>query len=943
MNDRQWQEAWEIFRTARDLSDDERRSYLASLHTHPDIFEEVVSMLDEPAEQIPTPPPSKSGTRLGRYEIAGLLGSGGMGEVYAAHDLELGRMVAVKFLAPEVAASQRAVERLIREAKAASALNHPHIVTVYEVIRAGDDVGIAMELVEGRDLRNFCAKPLEISQLIEWGRQIAQALAAAHRRNVIHRDIKPENLMVREDGILKVLDFGLARQTDFEDRGRSTESSAMSAGTLNYMAPEQARGEAATSASDVFSLGIVLFELATGTHPFGADSPIDTAGAIAHSEPKRPSVLNPGVPAALDALLLAMLDKNPRKRPTAMEVDRQLSGLSLSTTAKPSRPVFRAAIVLAAGLAAASILLFRERILPTNEPTLSQLTTQVRENRVTAAAISPDGKNLAFAAFDGSIYLRRMNDGIILPLDTPAGLHDVDRIAWFPDGLKLLVSGSLDADGAMGHDQPGIWVMATGGGESERIFSDGKNAVPSPDGTRIALTSTDGSIIWVAGAKGSAPRRIRSGGQTGSYSSLLWSPDGKRLAYQRLEYRPAVDRRAGAKWAQVERSYQYSYESIDVETGRAAASAKNFRMNSACGLADGRVLFLRQSSTDAVRSLQLWELRTDLSTGRLLGPPRQFTHYKDITLSGISASSDGKQVVTVRELIGSPNVYVADLPPAGKDPKLLNIRRLTFSDAEEFPHSWTADGASIIFESNRNGLLNYNLYRQSIDRRESEPLVVSPFVKVMAHLSPNGQWLLYRETRDHVTWKVMRVPAQGGTPEPVLTDLNISGEFRCALQAGAQCVLRTVENDQFVFHTLDPRLGKGRELARTSWSPTVVGDWDLSPDGFEAAIPNHDSRDGKIRLIALDLDGTGIEERTVLVSGLKNLNGIVWAADSRGWYVSTQTTAGGLLAYVDVEGRVFNLLETPLPTYAVPSPDGRRIAFPMWSVSSNAWLFRGVE
>jgi eukaryotic-like serine/threonine-protein kinase len=184
----------------------------------------------------------------------------------------------------------------------------------------------------------FARSLLAIFQVIEWGRQIAQALAAAHRRNVIHRDIKPENLMVREDGILKVLDFGLARQTDFEDRGRATASSAMSSRTLNYMEPEQARAEAASSASGVFSLGIVLFELATGTHPFHADSPIDTAYAIAHTDPNRPSVLNPGVPAALDILLLAMLDKNSRKRPTAMEVDQQLSALTLPAPAKPLRP-----------------------------------------------------------------------------------------------------------------------------------------------------------------------------------------------------------------------------------------------------------------------------------------------------------------------------------------------------------------------------------------------------------------------------------------------------------------------------------------------------------------------------------------------------------------------------------------------------------------------------
>jgi Tol biopolymer transport system component len=943
MNDRQWQEAWDIFRTASQLAGEERRSFLTSVHTDPEIFQEVVSMLEEPAGE-PSPesspePPSKIGARFGRYRIVGILGSGGMGQVYSAHDTELDRMVAVKFLAPEMVASRPAVERLVREAKAASALNHPHIVTVYEVIRAGGEVAIAMELVEGAAIRNFCGKPQEISKVIHWGRQIAQALAAAHQRDIMHRDIKPENLMVREDGILKVLDFGLARHVG-ADHGRSTNSSSMLAGTLNYMAPEQTRAEAATSASDVFSLGIVLFELATGTHPFRVDSPIDTAHAIAHAEPKPPSALNPGIPSALNALLLAMLDKDPSKRPSAFEVDRQLSELSLAPAGKPSRRIlWAAASILAVGMAAVSILSFRERIFAPKEPVLIQLTTQVNENRVTAAAVSPDGKSLAFAAFGGSVHLRRMSDGFSQPLSTPAGLR-VDRIAWFPDGSKLLLSGSLGGDDTVGDSQPGIWVMATSGGQPWKIMSDGKDAVPSPDGTRIALTSLDGSIVWVAGADGARPRQIRSGGQTSSFSSLIWSPDSKRVAYQRADYVPAVDRQTDAKSAQLSSSYRYGYESADVETGRVAASVTDLVMTSACGLPDGRVLFLRWPSPARNVFHQLWELPTDPRTGRLQGPPRRLTHDENISLSSLSASSDGKQVVTVRSMGGLPNIYVADLPPAGQVPDLLKSRRLTFSEADEYPHAWTADSRTIVFESDRNG--RYDLYRQAIDQREAEPLVVSPISKVMAQLSPDGQWLLYRESRDQVTWKVMRVPVQGGTPQPVLTDMNLVGEFRCGLQAGARCVLRTVENDQFVFHELLPLGGKGRELARTGRIPTVVGDWDLSPDGTQVAIPNHDAHDAKVRLVALDPARTGVEEKTVTLNGLKNLNGIVWAADGRGWYISIRAASGWLLTYVDLQGRISKLLESVGPTYAVPSPDGRHIAFPEWTVSSNAWLFHGL-
>lgn len=937
MNDRQWREAWEIFRTARELADEERGSFLSSVHTDPDIFQEVIAMLVESAREPAAGTPSKAGTRFGRYEVLKKLGSGGMGEVYSARDAELDRVVALKFLSPETAVSPSAVARLVREAKAASALNHPHIVTVYEIIRAGDDVAIAMELVDGVPVRKSCGNPNEISKTIDWGRQIAQALAAAHRRNIIHRDIKPENLMVRGDGILKVLDFGLAHQAGLDNRGEPTNSSSLLAGTLNYMAPEQTRVEPATIASDIFSLGIVLFELATGTHPFRADSPIDTAHAIAHSDPKLPSALNPAVPSALQALLLAMLDKDPARRPSAPEVDRQLSELTLASTGKPRRVLWVPASVLALSLAGFALLSYRERIVPAKEPLFTQLTVQVNENRVTAAAVSPDGRSLAFAALGGSVFLRRMSDSFSRSLNTPAGIR-VDRIAWFHDGSKLLVSGSVGGNDAAGDSHPGLWILEIDGGRPREVISDGVNGVPSPDGARLALTSADRSIIWVTAADGSGSRQIRSGGETSSFTSLMWSPDSKRVAYRRRDYVPAVERQSIAKLASLEGSYRYSYESAQVETGMVTASARDFNMIDACALPDGRVLFLGQYPADLNGSRQLWELRTDPGTGKVLKPPRPLT--RDEGATNISASDDGNQVVIVRDLRGFPNIYIADLPPSRQTPALLNRRRLTFSESQEYPHAWTADGRTIVFESDRTGY--FDLYRQDIDQREPEPLIVSPSTKVMASLTPDGQSLLYRESRDNAGWRIMRIPVRGGSPEAVLADQNINGEFRCGLQAASRCVLRTVEGDQFVFYELQPLYGKGRELARTGWRPTIVGDWDLSPDGTKVAIPNHDSRDAEIRLVALNPAHAGIEEKGIALNGLKNLNGVVWAAGGQGWYVSMRKASGGVLVYVDLQGRISNLLASMSPTYAVPSPDGRHIAFPDWTVSSNAWLFHGL-
>jgi Tol biopolymer transport system component len=935
MNDRQWRDAWEIFRAAKELEGDARAGYLNSLHADPEILAEVGALLDEPGEASPPEQPSRIGARFGRYEIVGMLGSGGMGQVYSARDSELERMVAIKFLSPEMAAIRPAVERLIREAKAASALNHPHIVTVYEILHAGDDVAIAMELVEGAPLRKFCGTPQPVPAVVQWGRQIAQALAAAHQRQIVHRDIKPENVMVRDDGILKVLDFGLAQHTGGAHDGGATHSLSTPAGTLRYMSPEQTRGEVATSASDVFSLGIVLFELAAGHHPFQADSPIETAYAIAHAEARRPSLVHPGIPPALDAILLAVLDKDPAKRPSALELDRRLAAVEEVASAQPTlRMVMASVAVVAMVLAAGSLLLFRGQVFRATPAALTQLTAQVSENRVTAAAVSPDGATLAFAALGESIFLRRMSDGFSRQVDTPGGLR-VTRIAWFPDGSRLLVSGSA-VDGNVGGDNPAIWVIPVAGGEPRKIVAQGKDAVPSPEGARIALTSPDESILWVVAADGSQPRQLRSGGQAGSFSSVIWSPDGKRVAYQRRDFEPAHGRHTPVDSAMVN-SYRYAYESIEVDTGRVADFASNFSMTSACALADGRILFVRWASLDRINSRGIWEMQTDPRTGRPRGLPRLVTEDRGDAWSSISASRDGRQVVAVRYLNSTPNIYVAELPPPGQTMKLLDRRRLTFSEAREFPHAWTADSRSIIFESDRGGKA-FDLYRQDIDQRSSEPLVVSPALKVMAHVAPGGQWVLYRESRDNLAWKIMRVPVQGGTPEVVLPTTDINSEFRCGLQNTSRCVLRTVENDQFAFYQLDRLRGKGRELARTAWSPLVVGDWDLSPDGMQAAIPDHDPRDARLRLV--DLDAKGVGEKTVTLAGLQNLSGVVWAADGKGWYASVITDYGGLLTYVDLQGRISNLVQSRMAPYAVPSADGRRIAFPEWSVSSNAWLLR---
>ncbi|MGH9579765.1 MAG: serine/threonine-protein kinase, partial [Terriglobales bacterium] len=273
----------------------------------------------------------ETGSRIKHYEVISAIGAGGMGEVYLAEDTRLGRKVALKLLPAEFTKDGERLRRFEQEAKAVSALNHPHIITIHEIGEAEAGHFIVMELVQGQTLRSL-HKPCPLDLLVNLGRQIAKALSATHAAGITHRDIKPDNIMLRQDGYVKVLDFGLARPTTATGLESATLTQqtmpGMLLGTVAYMSPEQARGEAVSHASDIFALGTVFYELATGEHPFKAVTLLGQLHAINSQAPLPPARLTPDLPTALEGLILQMLDKEGRLRPTAAEVDQALAELS---------------------------------------------------------------------------------------------------------------------------------------------------------------------------------------------------------------------------------------------------------------------------------------------------------------------------------------------------------------------------------------------------------------------------------------------------------------------------------------------------------------------------------------------------------------------------------------------------------------------------------------
>jgi len=451
------------------------------------------------------------GSRLGPYEILSPLGAGGMGEVYRARDTRLSREVAIKVLPAEVAADPGRLKRFEKEARAASALNHPSIVTIYEIGCADSVSYIAMELVAGATLRELLAEgPLPVKKLLQIAAQVTDGLAKAHEAGIVHRDLKPENVMVTKDGFAKLLDFGLAKLTQPEEEGsRPTEAPTVSLvtepgvvmGTVGYMSPEQARGRAVDFRSDQFSFGSVLYEIATGKRAFAGESKPEILSAIIREEPEPIGAVNPKVPAPLRWIVERCLAKEPKERYASTEdLARDLStlrdrlseatttsGAVLAIDERPRRLRLAASLAILALIAAlAAVFSLGKRAAARSIPSFQPLT--FRRGLIPGARFSPDGQSVVYgAAWEGK----------------PIELFSVQPPS--PESRPLGPAASILA-----------------------ISSNGEMALSM--GCRYRLSSLHSCIGTLARASlsGGAPRELLE-----KVSQADWSPDGRELAVVR--------------------------------------------------------------------------------------------------------------------------------------------------------------------------------------------------------------------------------------------------------------------------------------------------------------------------------------------------------------------------------------------------------------------------
>jgi Tol biopolymer transport system component len=489
-----------------------------------------------------------AGTRISTYEIVEPLGVGGMGEVYRAIDTRLSRDVALKVLPPELARDGDRMARFEREAQTASGLNHPNIVTIYEIGESDGTPFIAMERVEGKTLRVFAGgAAIPIRRLLSIAAQVADGLAKAHAAGIVHRDLKPENLMVTRDGFVKILDFGLAKlarrglePSGSRDRATVTRATHAGAilGTAGYMSPEQASGEAVDFRSDQFSLGAILYELIAGAPAFDRPTDAQTLSAIIEAEPEPLTAHAPKTPAALISIVERCLAKDPEERyGSTKDLARDLaairdlsSGTSASLTAPPgsrrlrlSRAAAAGAVLGAAGLAVVTFLAGQRLQVrrSRDEPPPKRTTLTFRRGYVTGARFAPDGQTIVYsAAWDGKtseIFTTRIGS--------------TDSRALGLSGATLLAVSSR-GEMAISIDCARPWVPCTGvlarvplaGGAPRETLTDVSSADWSPDGRELAVSRL-GRLEYPIG------KVLYKTDKVGFLTSVRVSPDGSHVAF----------------------------------------------------------------------------------------------------------------------------------------------------------------------------------------------------------------------------------------------------------------------------------------------------------------------------------------------------------------------------------------------------------------------------
>jgi Tol biopolymer transport system component/predicted Ser/Thr protein kinase len=815
------------------------------------------------------PPPDAVGRTFSHYRILENLGAGGMGEVYRARDEKLGRDVAVKILPAGLLNDEAARRRFQREARILSRLAHPHIATLLDFDHASGADFLVMELVTGPSLSALVhGARLPEKEVVRLGAQLARALIAAHAAGIVHRDIKPSNLKLTADGLLKVLDFGIAAlPATVAGAPDDQTQTGRFAGSLPYVAPEQLLGEADARA-DLYGAGTVLYELATGRPPFDGLGGVELTDAILHRPPDPPRESRTDLSPGLEAVVLKLLDKDRELRyQTARELLVDLERLQQQTTSplRLARPVRRrrrwvwGAVALALLAAAGGAMALRHRLLvgtvAAGEPKVTPLTTSPDLERY--PALSADGRRVAFVwdrAGNSDLYVQDI--GSYSPQRATSDGQPVCCPAWAPDGLSLAFVRMPSGDGA-------IFTVPVGGGAPRRLraltpwfgtklsFSPDGSAIAfsdraepsgpfvvqvlsldtlearpltapvgaglsdgfptfSPDGRWIAFARvawTVGSSIYVVRATGGEPRLlVRDAGLVGD---LDWSPDGASVVF----WSPTSPKRLLR---------------VDLAGGAPAPFwAVTTSPNQGCAEAPTKIGFVSRFSIarGSPRAVVTWgDCDSDIFEYALGGPASERIRPRALIASTRADDSpqfspDGRRVAFASTRAGPPQIWTCDADGRACAP-------LTAASDHDGTPRWSPDGKAIAFDARPFG--HGDVFAIDLATRATRRLTSGTAESVVPSWSADGRWVYFATDRTG-RWEVFKVPAEGGREVQVTRE----GGFAAFELANGAGVFYSKFDEPGLWRVPAP----GEPAQRVSAGPDCWGHWAVGPDALYLVGP----------------------------------------------------------------------------------------------------------
>lgn len=903
-------EVVDLFYQLAELSTEEQARYLADQNLDSETVREVEELLAHDRDSTDPLPRwiaaaawreiqrlDSTGARCGAFRLVRVIGRGGMGVVYFAErvDGEVRQDAAIKLLSPGWTEANR--ERFLQEREILAGLAHPNIARLLDAGHLEDGQPyLTMEYVDGEPIDRYCAgKPA--AEKLRLFLKVCGAVEYLHGRGLVHRDLKPSNILVAADGEPKLLDFGISKILDLAGDLTTTASRML---TPKYASPEQAAGRPVTTATDIYSLGAVLHELLTAGAPQGPSStPAEWRGDLdlilrAALRPEAEARYRSVADFAAD--VRAVLESGRVRARNAYWRDRAQEWFGR----RPVAAVLSAAAALAVGAAVWS----RPGGAPAISPAPERLTANTVELPVQAAAISPDGKWIAYSDAIG-IHLRGAAGGDTRVLPETAG-HVLT--GWTPD------SESVRSTVQDGPTLQAMRVSLSGGAPTPAPAPD--SWVASPDGKRRATFSAGAQRLIVQDTAGGDPHEIWRADPGLTFDDFIWAPNAREVAIVS----------SGGDGS--------TLELVDVDSGRKAVlvgEAGKLTIGAAVWLGPNRLIL---STVERVHAnsynSNLWEVRLNVLRTLDTGGLRKLTAWTDFPIQPGSLTTDGKRVVFVRNF-SQRDVYVAGIDAARSH--LDAPRRLTLDLGDDYPTAWTRDSKSVILTSDRGGVSK--IFRQDLRKPEATPIVDLAGTQILPRMTPDGESVLFCSivpvTRE---CRIMRTPVAGGAPQFVGAIPQI-GDFRCSRAGPCTVAERRGAKPGYDVYELDWKQGKGREIYRDP--DGSFGTPDVSPDGRWLAAVSRSK-------IIIRSFATGAIAREIPVRGVTQLATLDYAPDGKGFYAGEFLPHESRQFYVDLAGRATLLWRQPGKSliWSIPSPDGRKVAMLLYTTDSNVYMVDGI-